>query len=253
MQRMFGMVVLAGMSLGGLSSSALAGGFDPRQPCNEILDAADETTLAMIGAWTFGYLASKQSETRPVDLDNVGTILGNISKSCKAKGGVSLLELVGGSAKAPAEQPAEMQHGSEAEARALLMRFFAPDADLEALTAALFPTEAEVHMVYKDPLASKMYEGYVAAFKPGIKFGPKPGQDELIVVYTTTAKLQRGDAALQEFPGGYKKVLQYFKTNVPIVRFKFVKSGETSGYAFDGLVYVNDHWVIMPKPWRALN
>jgi len=31
-----------------------------------------------------------------------------------------------------------------------------------------------------------------------------------------------------------------------------VKQGETIGLAFDGLVYVNGHWVIMPKPWRAL-
>ena len=121
-----------------------------------------------------------------------------------------------------------------------------------ALTAAILPTEAEVHMVYKDPLASRMAEGYAKALTTGIKFGPKPGQDALLLVYATTAQLQRGDAVLREFPGGYKNVVQFFKRNVPIVRFKFVKQGETTGMAFDGLIYVNDRWVIMPKPWRAL-
>ena len=47
-------------------------------------------------------------------------------------------------------------------------------------------------------------------------------------------------------------MVQFFKRNVPIVRFKFVKQGETTGMAFDGLIYVNDRWVIMPKPWRVL-
>ncbi|PHQ94097.1 MAG: hypothetical protein COB39_14135 [Marinosulfonomonas sp.] len=77
-------------------------------------------------------------------------------------------------------------------------------------------------------------------------------QARALLIYTTTGQLQNGDAVLREFPGGYKNVLQYFKTDVPVVRFKFVKNGETSGMAFDGLDYVNDPWVIMPKPWRAL-
>ena len=36
-------------------------------------------------------------------------------------------------------------------------------------------------------------------------------------------------------------------------RFKFVTKGQTAGLAFDGLIYVNNRWVLMPKPWRALN
>ena len=223
---------------------ASSGGFDPRQPCSVILGDADETTLAMVGAWTFGYLASKQSDTRPVDLDNVGVILRNLNNNCLKNGTRSLLDLVSGNADAAP--------GSEAQARALLMKFYDPNADLVALTAALFPTEQEVHMVYSDPLASAMVANYAAAFKPGLKFGPKPEHNDLLVVYATTGQLQRGDDILREFPGGYKDVVQYFKTDVPIVRFKFITKGETLGLAFDGLIYVNDHWVIMPKPWRSL-
>jgi hypothetical protein len=122
-----------------------------------------------------------------------------------------------------------------------------------ALTGALLPKPEDVRAVYSDPLASRMIETYDAGLKPGIKFGPKPEHDDLYMVYTTTAKLVAGDPAMDEFPGGYRKVVQYFKTDVPIVRFKFVRKGETSGLAFDGLVYVNDHWVILPKPWRSLD
>ena len=138
----------------------------------------------MVGAWTFGYLASMQSDPRPVSDENITTILRNINTSCADKKPMSLLELVAGNGKTSAEKP-----GSEAQARALLMKFFEPNADLVALTAAILPTEAEVHMVYKDPLASRMAEGYAKALTPGIKFGPKPGQDALLLVYATTAQL----------------------------------------------------------------
>ena len=42
------------------------------------------------------------------------------------------------------------------------------------------------------------------------------------------------------------------QSGVTLYRFKFVKPGEGLGMAFDGLVHVNGHWVIIPKPWRAL-
>ena len=42
------------------------------------------------------------------------------------------------------------------------------------------------------------------------------------------------------------------KPGIPIVRFKFITKGETLGLAFDGLVYLDGQWKILPKPWRAL-
>ena len=32
----------------------------------------------------------------------------------------------------------------------------------------------------------------------------------------------------------------------------FVEPGESLGLAFDGLIFVNGRWVLMPKPWRVL-
>jgi len=57
---------------------------------------------------------------------------------------------------------------------------------------------------------------------------------------------------LREFPGGYKQVRDRFLVDVPIARFKFVKSGESLGMAYDGLIFVNGRWVFMPKPWQGL-
>jgi len=68
--------------------------------------------------------------------------------------------------------------------------------------------------------------------------------------YATTKELREGNPILREFPGGYKKVAGLMQGEYPILRFKFVEPGETMGLAFDGLIFVNDHWVLMPKPWR---
>jgi len=140
----------------------------------------------------------------------------------------------------------------EASGRLLLLRFFEPEADHAALTAALKPSPEDIRAVYAEPLASQLIENYEALYQPGIAIQPKAEQKELITFFSTTAALQSGDPMLDEFPGGYKKLLPHFVSDVPIARFKFVRTGETLGLAFDGLTYVNGRWVFMPKPWRSL-
>jgi hypothetical protein len=139
----------------------------------------------------------------------------------------------------------------EAEGKALLQKFLDPKADRAALTWALKPTEADVKSVYSEPLGSKLAAFYSQMFKPGTAIGPKEGQTELLYVFATTGQLKAGAPVAGEFPGGYAKVTQYMAKDVPIVRFKFVKPGETAGMAFDGLIHVNGRWVFMPKPWNA--
>jgi hypothetical protein len=101
-------------------------------------------------------------------------------------------------------------------------------------------------------LASSLIDAYDGLFVPGAVIRPKPGQTELLSIFTTTGALKRGDPVLAEFPGGYKDVLDYIVGDVPIARFKFVEPGEDLGLAFDGLVHVNGRWVFMPKPWNGL-
>lgn len=138
----------------------------------------------------------------------------------------------------------------EAEGQAFLRQFLDPTSDRAALTARLKPAPADIRAVYGEPLATKMIDGYTQLFVPGTAIGPKDGQDDLLFVLTTTGELKKGGDAARAFPGGYAQVTQYIKGDVPIVRFKFVKKGEATGMAFDGLVHVNGKWVFMPKPWR---
>jgi hypothetical protein len=241
----------------GLAGAGQAAGFDPRETCARVL-AADDAARTMVAAWTFGYIAANTDNVRPVDASNNAILLANLDSVCAANSGASLLKIVAASRRPESSRAAETPAspapppGSEAEARALLMRYFAPDADFHALTQALLPAEADVKALYAEPLASALWESLSAQMGHGTAFGPKPGQNDLIIAYATTGALAQGEPVLEEFPGGYRDVAPYFLINVPIVRFKFVEAGEEMGLAFDGLVHLDGRWLIIPKPWRSL-
>lgn len=241
-----GLAAIASFGIGS-SVQAQQGAFDPRLPCAQVLADTNPQTRMMVAAWTFGYIAASQNAARPVDTPNNKTILANIKRACAANPQTSLVDLVGGSKSPSASTP-----GSEAEARVVLQEFLKPGADYVALTAAILPSEADVRAVYGEPLASALWASYTEQLTKGISFAPKPGQTQLLLTRATTRDLVEGKAVLRDFPGGYKDVSKYFIADVPIVRFKFVKPGESIGLAFDGFVHVNGRWVIMPKPWRAI-
>jgi hypothetical protein len=142
--------------------------------------------------------------------------------------------------------------GTQAGAQQLLLQFFDPKKDRAMLTASLRPSPAEVRAVYGEPLASGL-DGYLERmFKPGEVIAPQAGHSELLTTITTTGALRAQGPNPSGFPQGYEQVRQYIVGDMPIVRFSFVAKGESLGLAFDGLVFVNNRWVLIPKPWRAL-
>lgn len=222
--------------------------FDPSARCILVLGDTSESNVLMAGAWASGFLSTGAQKPEAVDLAIGQKLILEILDICKADFAISFVDAIREVKQRQVGPP-----GSLSQARAMLSEFLKPDADRVALTAAIMPNEADVRAVYADPLATKMWESYRGLIKPGLAFGPKQGQTELLTIYATTAQLKSNDAVLDQFPGGYRKVLDYMQGDYPIIRFKFVKPGETLGMAYDGLVYVNGRWAIIPKPWRALD
>ncbi len=239
-----------------LVSSLVAGGgaaqadslaFDPNQSCNDVFNNSLIVTQSFMGAWALGFLSGSGARTVNVNEDLISQGLALLRKRCRANPEATLVQAMKG------DMPeAQAAAGSEADVRQLLAKFMKPGADTAALTYSLKPLPDEVRMVYREPLASKMIAMYDRLFTPKVKIGPHAGQTKLLTFYSTTAKLASGDPMRDKFPGGYKDVYQYMKPDFPIVRFKFVKPGETLGMASDGFIFVNNHWVFMPKPWTAL-
>jgi len=234
-----------------------AQGFDPERPCGATLRSASDEEKLLVAAWVFGYLASTENDTRVVSRHGMVTLLNNVFTACAKDNTRSLLALLqpaqpSAGATTGTSNETVPAAGTKASAEQLLARFVKPGADRAALTFALKPTEDDIAAVYGEPLATKLIEMYAEIFVPGIELDPKPEHNAVLVFYTSTAQLKQGGAALDEFPGGYAKINQFYIGNQPIIRFKFVVSGQTTGIASDGLIHVNGRWVLMPKPWRAL-
>jgi hypothetical protein len=146
-----------------------------------------------------------------------------------------------------------LDKGDEASAKAKLEKFLKPGADYASLTKDLRPSKADYDDLFDAETASKIQSVYDAEWDkdpPAIQ--PKPEQTELILLSASVDDLKHSTGNSNEFPGGYAKVAPHMKANHTWYRFKFVKSGERLGMAYDGLTFVNHHWVIVPKPWRAL-
>lgn len=143
--------------------------------------------------------------------------------------------------------------GTDAGAKSLLAEFVKPGADHATLTKGLRPTKADMEAIFTPDLAAKLDAAYSPAWESGkLVVAPKSGQTEVLVFSATSEELKGGKGGAVDFPGGWSKVADKLKPEARIYRFKFVEPGKDSGMAFDGLVYVNGNWRIMPKPWRAL-
>ena len=139
-----------------------------------------------------------------------------------------------------------------ADAKTFLQGFLDP-AKRPGLAAGLKPERKDYDAVFAPDvagMAATRYQSAWAGGDPGI--GPKEGQTEVLVWKATTEELQAGTGDAGEFPGGYKAAAPKLKPGLVFYRFKFVKPGETTGMAYDGLVRLDGRWRMFPKPWRAL-
>ena len=106
--------------------------------------------------------------------------------------------------------------------------------------------------VFEPDLAAKAESVYGPAWDGGaMVIAPKAGQTEVKVFSATSEELKSWSGGAAEFPGGYKDVAAQIKPGLKVYRFKFVEPGQDLGMAYDGLVNVNGHWRIFPKPWRV--
>jgi len=224
-------------------------GFNTSANCLQTLQRLTDLERVILGAWVTGYVDRlNENQDSLLRLDNALTVANNVARACEQAPGASFLEILQTQRRGGADT-----QGTRPHAVAFLDQFLGASADRRiALTAELKPTEADIRAVYAQPLADRLVPMYEAMFTPDAQVGPNEGQTEVKAWFAMTSELRDGTPELDEFPGGYGDVRQFFIGDHPIVRFTFVKPGEDRGMSFEGLIYVNDRWVLMPRPWRAL-
>ncbi len=78
-----------------------------------------------------------------------------------------------------------------------------------------------------------------------------PGS-ELKVQIAPAGMLAHDNALSWGFPGGYKRVAPLLNPHRVWVAWKLIAPGKSAGMAYDGLVWLDDHWAWFPKPYRVL-
>lgn len=123
-----------------------------------------------------------------------------------------------------------------------------------ALTRELLrPQEGD----YAKAFVPRMAEALKRAYDPfwnssKMEARPKAGQTQVLLYLASSEDLREGANRARQFPGGYREVAEYLQPGRVWARWKFVRPGERLGMAFDGLVWIDDHWAWFPKPWRAV-
>lgn len=143
--------------------------------------------------------------------------------------------------------------GNAAAAKEMLSALIKPGADQAALTMAMRPKPEDYAAVFVGDAAQKM-KAFIDPLWDGGKLALKPSADqtEIDILGAPQPQLVKGEGNAQACPGGYKDVADKIQPKVVVYCFKFVKPGEKGGLHVDGLVYVNGHWALFPKPFRAL-
>lgn len=146
--------------------------------------------------------------------------------------------------------------GTKDGSKALLQEFMKSGADNKKLTMELRPTKEDYRAFYIDERTASRAETHFDKLWSGgnAVVAPKEGQTELKLFSATTEELRDSKGESAEFPGGLKTLASTdnLKPNLTIYAFKFVKPGESTGMAFEGLAHVNGHWRLFPKPWQFM-
>lgn len=132
--------------------------------------------------------------------------------------------------------------------KALLGEFTKPNAKPDEVLAKLKPDTADYEAAFDASAAKSIQEQSDKMFDKGGS-GFKP--DDAITIKASGStedfkEFKAGSPVEQGCPGGYRRVGPVMKPNM---KFYCVKIGGTS---LDAFAYVNGHWVLFPKPFRAL-
>lgn len=150
------------------------------------------------------------------------------------------------------DTPSTTQLAGEEGAKIVIQEFIDNPENAEELSNKLRPTTEDYAAVFSDAeFAKKAEEIYNGAWDSGaLVLKGKPGQTEMKIFSATTEDLLAGNEKSDQFPGGFKRVASKFNKGITIYVFKLIKPGEEYGMSFNGLIHVNGHWRIFPKPWR---
>ena len=159
---------------------------------------------------------------------------------------------------APAATP-EDGHRTSALAAAILIRdavtplvrALADDVS-GVLREGLRPRTDDVERVFVGEAVPRAREAFNALWRVKPRIERQFAQTAMMVHVCPAGLLLERNELSAPFPEGYRSIAKWLQPQCVWVAWKYVKPGQTSGTAYDGLVWCGDHWAWMPRPYRAL-
>jgi len=153
--------------------------------------------------------------------------------------------------KAPSDP---LNQDIERRAAQLLTTFFGADREFlqQFSQEHLCPKLEDYEQVFQPDAVYLAQQGYELIWSESPFPEPKPGQEQVLVYSALAEELGSESERSQLFPGGYQRIAQNLLPHRLWLTWKYVKRGENSGMAYDGLVWLEGRFAWFPKPWRVL-
>jgi hypothetical protein len=133
-----------------------------------------------------------------------------------------------------------------------MLKSFAAGATADALVA-LRPRAGDYEKVFEPGAVETARAAFEEFWNSNPHLDQVTGGQTELRVFVAPGGMLRGENDLsRNFPSGYPGIASLLRPERVWVAWKFVKPGESSGIAYDGLVWCDDHWVWFPKPYRVL-
>jgi hypothetical protein len=122
----------------------------------------------------------------------------------------------------------------------------------ENLLAALRPGPDDYARTFVPEAVAAARDAYETYLATPYRLGPAT-RDSRVECHVAPAGMLTYDNSLsRHFPGGYAAIAPLLQPQRVWVAWKSIEPGRSAGMAYDGLVWLDDHWVWFPKPYRVL-
>ncbi len=205
-----------------------------------------------------GILAARKMPT-PALLARVDILRGHAHTTI-AKAAAEAAEAMRASVAGPVSPPADEKaaRGRSLAAIELLEQQLEPlllalGQDSESkLAAGLAPRPEDYACAFQSEAVEVARRGYAALWAAPPRVTPAHPDSRLEIHIAPAGMLADDNELSWHFPRGYRSIAHLLDPHRVWVAWKLIPPGQDAGMAYDGLVWLDDHWVWFPKPYRLL-
>lgn len=123
----------------------------------------------------------------------------------------------------------------------------------EIARETLQPKDEDYDRIFVPEAVEIAQKGYEELWAESPFPQPQSDQTEILIALGRAEELLSESGIAEVFPGGYQSIAHYLLPDKVWLTWKYVKPGENSGMTYDGLVWLEDHFAWLPKPWKVLS